>query len=177
MTSAVYEEKRARIRSVLAETVPELSELQVRALESGVWNWALEESARRGNQRVYDATMADDYARRAAHCAANLTTGPLSNGNTWLLPLILAGSVEPYSVAFMDAHSLNTPVVGKFVDTKNKRDFSKRESYLAVSTLFECPKCSATRSTYRQLQTRSGDEGSTLFVHCLECGADWKESD
>ena len=177
MAAVTSAEKRASVRGALKEHVPELTDAQVAALEIGVWNWALDESARRDNLRVFDAQLSDDYCRRAAHCAANLSAGPLGNGNTWLLPLVLAGSVEPYAVPFMDAHALNAPLVGAFAAWKNDRDLSDRTSYLAVSTLFECPHCGKSRSTYRQLQTRSGDEGSTLFIHCLECGADWKDSD
>lgn len=173
----MMEEKREAVVRALAEHLPELSKEQVAAMEAGVWNWAIQEASKRGNQRIFDAMMSDDYSRRAAHCAANLTRGPLSNGNKWLLPLVLAGSVEPYSVAFIDGASLNMPLVGSLVDSKRKRDLNERNSYLAVSTLFECPKCGCNRTTYRQLQIRSGDEGSTLFVHCLECGADWRESD
>lgn len=173
-TSAEYRE---RMKAVLSATVPELDAEHVAALEIGAWNWALHQCELRGNVKVFDHVMRDDYARRAAHCAANLTSGPLSNGNTWLLPLVLAGSVEPYHVAFMDADELNAPLAKEFADAKNRRNMHDRDEYLAVSNMFECPKCSQRRSTYRQLQTRSGDEGSTMFVHCLSCGHDWKDSD
>ena len=171
------EEARATIREALAATVPELPEDHVRALEVGVFNWALTEASKRGNSKVFDAVMRDDYCRRAAHCAANLSTGALGNGNRWLLPLLLAGSVEPYDVPFMDACALNTPLVCQFVNSKERRDLHDRDEYLAVSTLFTCPCCGDKRTTYRQLQVRSGDEGSTLFIHCLSCGADFKDSD
>lgn len=170
-------EARDRVRSVLATQLPQLSEDQIAALEVGAWNWALGQCDLRGNVRVFDHAMCDDYLRRAAHCTANMSAGPLGNGNTWLLPLVLAGSVEPYDVAFMDASSLNAPLSREFADAKNRRNLHDRDEYLAVSTMFECPKCAQRRSTYRQLQTRSGDEGSTMFVHCLACGHDWTDLD
>jgi len=168
---------RACTRTAISAAVQELSPDQARAVEVGAWNWALAQAEIRGNTKIFDGTLRDDYCRRAAHCAANLSTGPLGNGNTWLLPLVLAGAIEPYQVAFLDARALNAHVARDHADTKDRRNLHDRDAYLAVSTLFTCPKCTAQRSTYRQLQTRSGDEGSTLFVHCLDCGHDWKDGD
>ena len=37
-----------------------------------------------------------------------------------------------------------------------------------------CRKCKSTRTNYRALQTRSGDEPMTLFFSCKDCGARWK---
>lgn len=170
-------ERRDAVRSTLKEHLPELPEEDVNALEVGIWNWALEETGRRGNQRLFDSTMSDDYCRRAVHCVSNLSSGPLGNGNDWLLPLVLAGSVEPYDVPFMDAHSLNRPLVAKFYDKKKDRDLTDRETYVAVTTVFKCPSCGEKKTTYRQVQMRGGDEGSTLFLHCLCCGHQWRDTD
>lgn len=170
-------EARDKVKGALRETVPELSTAQVDALEVGVWNWALKQCDKRGNVKIFDHALRDDYCRRAAHCAANLSRGPLGNGNEWLLPLVLAGSVEPYDIPFMDACALNRPLVEGDMDVKKRRALHDRGEYVAVTTLFECPRCSERKATFRQLQIRSADEGSTLFVHCLSCGHDWRESD
>lgn len=170
-------ERRDAVRAALAEHLPELSQSDVHALEVGIWNWTLEEAGRRGNQRMFDATMSDDYCRRAVHCVSNLSSSASGNGNDWLLPLVLAGSVEPYDVPFMDAHSLNRPLLAKYHDKKADKDFTDRESYVAITTVFECPSCSEKKTTYRQVQMRGGDEGSTLFLHCLCCGHQWRDTD
>ncbi|OIR58581.1 MAG: DNA-directed RNA polymerase III subunit RPC10 [Amphiamblys sp. WSBS2006] len=39
-----------------------------------------------------------------------------------------------------------------------------------------CPNCAHTKAFYIQMQTRSADEGSTLFYKCCECGHSWKEA-
>ncbi len=36
--------------------------------------------------------------------------------------------------------------------------------------MFTCTRCSSKRCKYKTLQTRSADEGETVFVHCLDCG-------
>jgi DNA-directed RNA polymerase subunit M/transcription elongation factor TFIIS len=42
---------------------------------------------------------------------------------------------------------------------------------------YECPKagCKSKKIGFRQMQTRSGDEGSTTFLRCTVCNERWKE--
>ncbi|MEM2143991.1 MAG: transcription factor S [Candidatus Jordarchaeaceae archaeon] len=37
-----------------------------------------------------------------------------------------------------------------------------------------CPKCNNDKAAYWQLQTRSADEGSTIFYRCLKCNHTWR---
>lgn len=37
-----------------------------------------------------------------------------------------------------------------------------------------CGKCGHNEATFLQMQTRSADEGSTLFYTCVKCGYKWK---
>ena len=37
-----------------------------------------------------------------------------------------------------------------------------------------CGKCGSNKTYSYQLQTRSGDEGITSFVRCVQCGSRWK---
>ena len=39
-----------------------------------------------------------------------------------------------------------------------------------------CRKCGSRKISKRSLQTRSGDEGATIFYHCVECKSRWKQS-
>ncbi|KAH7905158.1 transcription factor S-II-domain-containing protein [Hygrophoropsis aurantiaca] len=41
---------------------------------------------------------------------------------------------------------------------------------------FQCARCKQRRCRYRQAQTRSADEPMTTFVHCVNCGHDWRFS-
>lgn len=167
---------RHMITTALTNCLPELTPEQVKALEVGVWNWSLKEASIRGNLQIWDDTMKDDYCRRAAHCATNLTRGPLSNGNTYLLDMILNKKIEPYSVPFLEAEKINLPLMSKLLNYKRIRDHHDMSQYEAASEIFECPACNAKKSKFRQLQTRSGDEGSTLFLTCLACGHEWTDS-
>jgi len=40
----------------------------------------------------------------------------------------------------------------------------------------ECPKCSNHEAFYWLVQTRGGDESSTQFFRCTQCGTTWREN-
>jgi len=41
-------------------------------------------------------------------------------------------------------------------------------------SLLQCFKCKKRKVVDYQLQTRSGDEGMTVFAYCTACGNRWK---
>jgi hypothetical protein len=45
----------------------------------------------------------------------------------------------------------------------------------AVSTMFACPKCKERNCSYTELQTRSADEGTTIFLFCHTCSTQWTQ--
>lgn len=59
----------------------------------------------------------------------------------------------------------------------NKRKFQVMIATEGLETNrgLECTKCGKKRVTYYTLQTRRGDEGSTVFYSCMNCGSRWKE--
>ena len=44
-----------------------------------------------------------------------------------------------------------------------------------MSDMIKCSRCKSKKVSYYELQTRSGDEASTLFMNCLICGKKWKQ--
>ena len=39
---------------------------------------------------------------------------------------------------------------------------------------FLCTRCYKRECTYYEMQTRSADEPTTVFITCLNCGKNWK---
>lgn len=58
-------------------------------------------------------------------------------------------------------------------DLRKMIEFKKQKS--ETNGILKCGKCKTYRTSYYQMQTRSGDEGSTNFCSC-ECGHRWKFS-
>jgi DNA-directed RNA polymerase subunit M/transcription elongation factor TFIIS len=50
---------------------------------------------------------------------------------------------------------------------------AKEEIKVKYSTMYQCRNCGQRKTHERELQTRSGDEGGTIFVECLNCGVVW----
>jgi DNA-directed RNA polymerase subunit M/transcription elongation factor TFIIS len=69
----------------------------------------------------------------------------------------------------------------KYQDWQNKmRDYNDllKVTYGDESNkTIQCRKCKEnSKVEWRGVQTRSADEGMTIFCHCLGCGRRWKES-
>ena len=48
----------------------------------------------------------------------------------------------------------------------------KQES---MTDQFKCARCKQRKCTYYELQTRSADEGMTIFITCIICGHRWRQ--
>ena len=61
------------------------------------------------------------------------------------------------------------------IQRKKERDENKYSKQLVGNTEdYTCRKCKSNNCTYYEMQTRSADEPSTIFVTCLTCGNKWK---
>ena len=45
----------------------------------------------------------------------------------------------------------------------------------AMTDQFKCGRCKSRKCIYYELQTRSADEGMTIFITCLNCGNRWRQ--
>ena len=62
------------------------------------------------------------------------------------------------------------------IEQKMRRDAVKFSTNVeAMTDMFVCKKCKSRKCTYYELQTRSADEPSTIFISCLDCGKHWKQ--
>ena len=43
-----------------------------------------------------------------------------------------------------------------------------------TSGVYKCRKCGGNKTTQFEMQTRSADEPMTLFIHCVNCGNQWR---
>ncbi|KAJ7658756.1 transcription elongation factor [Mycena polygramma] len=62
------------------------------------------------------------------------------------------------------------------IKEQNLRDLLGPEQHKAEETdAFQCPQCEERKTYYAQLQTRSADEPTTIFVTCVHCNHRWRE--
>jgi transcription elongation factor S-II len=99
----------------------------------------------------------------------------LKNEENDLLSQLKSGELLPETVAFMTHQEFCPNKWEHLIEKKRKRDLHKFTNNIESSTdMFTCKKCHSKKCTYFELQTRSADEPSTIFITCLDCGKRWK---
>ena len=92
-----------------------------------------------------------------------------------LLNRLKDGEFKPEDLAFLDAQTMFPEHWKELIDEKYKRDKILYEVRTEHATdIYQCGRCRKRMCTYYELQTRSADEPTTIFVTCLNCGKRWK---
>ena len=93
---------------------------------------------------------------------------------------IIKGEIDPEVLATMDEiEMLDTKKrteINKTIENKvneSRSDWNEKHTK-ATSGVYKCRKCGGNKTTQSEMQTRSADEPMTLFIHCVDCGNDWK---
>lgn len=139
-------------------------------LEKGVFNFAIKEaSSRKIVKKWENSQFAQLYIDRMRSIYINLK-------NELLLQQLKSCEISPQTFAFMTHQEFNPDHWKEYIDRKQKRDMSKYTNNVEASTdMFVCKKCKSRRCTYYELQVRSADEPTNVFITCLDCGKNWKQ--
>ena len=141
-------------------------------VEIGVYNYAIKEASNLKIIKKWDIpAFSTIYMDRLRTIYNNLKTSPE------LLTLLNSEELNPKTLAFMTHQEMNPAHWKEMIDAKVKRDANKFSTEVqAMTDMFTCKKCKSKRCTYYELQTRSADEPSTIFITCLDCGKHWKQN-
>jgi DNA-directed RNA polymerase subunit M/transcription elongation factor TFIIS len=139
-------------------------------LEKGVFNFAIKEaSARKIVKKWENSQFVQLYIDRMRSIYINLK-------NETLLNQLKSKEIPPQTFAFMTHQEFSPEHWKDYIDRKHKRDMSKYTNNVEASTdMFVCKKCKSRRCTYYELQVRSADEPTNVFITCLDCGKNWKQ--
>lgn len=139
-------------------------------LEKGVFNFAIKEAgAKQIIKKWQNPLFCEIYSARMKSVLINLKKNPI------LLASIRSGEVSPETFAFMTHLEMNPEQWKDRIEKKIKRDRLKFTNNVEASTdMFSCSRCKSKKCTYYEMQTRSADEPTTVFVTCLNCGKNWK---
>jgi transcription elongation factor S-II len=139
-------------------------------IEKGVFNYAIKEATSRQIIKKWHNTLfCEIYAARLRTVLTNLKQNPE------LHQQLLSGEVTPIIIATMTHQEMNPLQWKPIIDRKIKRDRLKFTNNIEASTdMYTCGRCKSKKCTYYEMQTRSADEPTTVFVTCLNCGKNWK---
>jgi len=159
-------EIREKIREKLTNIVD--NERLATNIEIGIYNYAIKESTFRKIVKKWENKLfVHLYIDRLRSIYMNL------KGD--LLLQLKNEEISHQTFAFMTHQEFNQKHWKDAIDRKIKRDASKYTNNIQASTdMFTCKKCRSKKCTYYELQTRSADEPSTIFITCLDCGKHWK---
>jgi DNA-directed RNA polymerase subunit M/transcription elongation factor TFIIS len=153
-------------------------------LERGIFNWSVREGKKSGFMCLWDDRQFNKiYTRKGIAIYQNLVSSSklvstiMDCSLYQLNPDSIEKNINAYNISFMSPSQLcpdkYTDIINKLKE-KEKVIFEKRAT--AGSKHIKCSKCGESDVAVTAAQTRSGDEGITLFMTCNNCGKQWKRS-
>lgn len=138
-------------------------------LEKACYNYAIQESAKRKIIKKWENTLFTQiYIDHLRTIYYNLQS-------QHILERVRSGELSPQTFTFMTHQEMNSELWKTLIERKIRNDANKFNNTIQSSTnLFKCKKCGERNCSYYELQTRSADESTTIFVSCLSCGANFK---
>lgn len=163
------------VRQISHEEIPSLTKEQVADLEIGIYNWALRFADRHCMLKIWNnKQFAQVYVNKARSVVHNLNPNSYI-GNSRLLIRLKEGEFTPHEIAFMKPSQMCPERWSKILDARTKREQNFHDNrQIAKTDMFRCGKCKKRECSYYEMQVRSADESSTIFVSCLNCGNRWR---
>ena len=175
MADIAVDQHRARGLEHVREAAPYLDEQQARTIETGVYNWAIAFARRNNVTRAWsDPVFRECYGHRLRHIALNLDPASyVSNGR--LRERLEAGEVRPEELATMRPDQIVPEAWRAEAEAVAMREEKAlKPKAMPRTDRYRCAKCKKNDCSFYEMQIRSGDEGSTIFVHCNNCGHGWR---
>ena len=139
-------------------------------IEKGIFNYTIKEATNRQIIKKWQNPLfCEIYHSRLRSIYTNLKK------NEELCNQLKKEEITVQQFAFMSHAEMNPSQWKDRIEKKIKRDRLKFTNNVKASTdMFTCSKCKSKQCTYYEMQTRSADEPTTVFVTCLNCGKNWK---
>ena len=171
------ENPREVVINLIKSKVSTLTDTQVQDMEIGIYNWAIEYSSQNKIIKNWkNHRFSKIYVEKARSVLSNINKESYVQ-NDRLVKRLEENEFAPHEIAFMKP--VNT-FPERWKDTVDaflkKYENAYERKDVTISSLFRCGKCKKKECTYYSMQTRSADEGETVFVSCLACGNRWKMS-
>ena len=154
-----------------------IPELLARDLEIGVFNATIDYANNYGIQLSWKSQiLIETYINISRSIYSNIKKDSYIGNKNLHKRMIKNKEFTPHMLPYMQCHNI-FPERWKDIIEKNQRRFKAAYEIklVAMSDMITCTRCKGKKVSYYELQTRSGDEASTLFMNCLICGKKWKQ--
>ena len=169
-----YSTKRDIVKKILKEKTS-LSDEIVDDLEKGIFNWCVLYADENELQKTWNDKMFQYlYVNKSKLLIENIDPNSYVK-NKRLQQRILDKEFMPRELSFMESTNIFPEIWNHILDMKMKQEENFHNSkQVAKTDVFKCGKCKKRECSYYELQVRSADESSTIFVTCLNCGNRWR---
>lgn len=167
---------RDSVLQLIAKKAPILTETETKDMEIGIYNWTIMEAVARGIARNWiNPRFRSLYIEKARSVVSNIDATSYIN-NERLLQRCKENEFLPHDIAFMKPENTHPEMWKSAVDAMMKKYENAYENkVVAMTNMFKCGKCKKRECTFYELQTRSGDESTTIFIRCVNCGNSWRQ--
>lgn len=77
------------------------------------------------------------------------------------------------TIGYMNSLEINPYINQFYIDELLIR--GQQTIKIKYSEMYTCHQCNNKKTQMREIQTRSSDEGGTLFITCIVCGSTWRQ--
>jgi len=154
-----------------------ISDLEATDLEIGVFNATIDYANNSKIQLSWKCQLLlDTYINISRSVYVNIKKDSYVKNVNLFSRMFENKEFNPHMLPYMQNHDV-FPERWKEIIDKNKLRFKAayEVKLVAMSDMITCMRCKSRKVSYYELQTRSGDEASTLFMNCLICGKKWKQ--
>jgi len=154
-----------------------IAELEATDLEIGIFNCTIDYANTNKIQLSWKCPLfLDTYINISRSIYSNLKSNSYIQNKDLYKRMVENKEFVPHMLPYMQCHNVFPE---RWNDIINKNNLRLKEAYefniVAMSDMITCMRCKSKKVSYYELQTRSGDEASTLFMECLICGKKWKQ--
>jgi transcription elongation factor S-II len=152
------------------------SEDQCKTLENVILHITFQECGKKEVMKHFENPLFENlYQMVARRMIGNLMPSSYVQ-NKDLLQKLLNGNLDFEHLRSMGVMDLAPNLYEDMRNRQILREQSQLEGNKALATnRFQCNRCHKRECTYYELQTRSADEPTTIFVNCLNCGKRWRQ--
>jgi len=149
---------------------------KTRTIEESIFRFTCQISDQRKVLKKWDNPIFRKiYINKSRSMYMNINSNCYIN-NTNLIKKITSPKFDLKNIAFMSYQEIFPEHWKKLLDEKFKREAVIYEDKPeAMTDMFKCSRCKQRKCTYYELQTRSADEGMTIFITCVNCGNRWRQ--
>ena len=176
MSSQEYDEDLRNASIKILNQIKGITKLQVKDLEIGIFNASIDYSKRKNIPLQWESVhFKNVYKNKLKKVYLNINPKSYIK-NTTLLKRLKNKEFTPHEIPYMRSQNMFPEKWEEIIELNQKKEIANIENKTVPMTdRFTCSFCHSKKTSYYEMQTRSADEPTTIFITCLNCGKKWRQ--